>query len=751
MASLGSIGKYELLKQLAVGGMAEIYLARQSGPEGFAKLVVIKRILPHLASQERFVNMFLDEARVAASFNHPNIVQIFDLGQQDDAFYIAMEFIPGEDIKSIVRRCAQNHRKIPIEHIVKIFSGVLDGLHFAHNQKNLDGEGVGVIHRDVSPHNIIVSFQGGVKLVDFGIAKARSEISTTIPGRIKGKHAYMSPEQVRGEDLDGRSDIFAVGIVMYELLSWSRLFKRKHHMDTLRAVVNAPIRPLRKLNPNVDEELERIVLKALERDKSKRYETAQQMQIELEDYLLKAGLRSNSVLLGKFVSELFEDKLQAREKALTELNAANLESVVLQDEGRKGPDLVAFLDMFFGGVSPGSQPAAGDAPEFTPSGDYTPLPPPGRAPISESSHREIPARARGEFLTRKAPPPKAPDGMSIKHISPGNNQEPGLEDLPGVQPGTPQLLDPVQNPVPGALQSDVPYSDPSDYSQEIDPMGQSKGKAIKIVLIMLVLGAIATVLYMFKDELTEMGKEKAPETGVAEVVSIPGGADVYLDDKHQQDTTPMEITGLKPGQEYSLRVSLPGLPDWKTSINIEDTTKHLKIKAVLSKQEAEKARMGGVPIVSGVEGDGVGKVSIVSEPKGALIYLDGVATKYKTPATLKGVSGGKDHVILLEHEGYRASYERFHLDKDTEKKIELKMDKGKPRPGRYVLRFETEPDGAKVSINGYPMKKHTPLAAKLLAGFPSEIELEHEDLKKKKVITVRPVPNVDLTVFVKLK
>ncbi|RME19717.1 MAG: serine/threonine protein kinase, partial [Deltaproteobacteria bacterium] len=197
--------------------MAEVFLARQTGMKGFEKVVVIKRILPHLAMQERFVQMFLDEARLAARFNHPNIVQIYDLGEENGSYYIAMEYINGEDLRSVVKACAARSERIPMEHVVKIISAVLDGLHYAHQQADLEGRRKGIVHRDVSPHNIIVSFEGGVKLVDFGIARARSEISTTIPGRVKGKHAYMSPEQCQGLELDCRSDIFSAGIVLYEL------------------------------------------------------------------------------------------------------------------------------------------------------------------------------------------------------------------------------------------------------------------------------------------------------------------------------------------------------------------------------------------------------------------------------------------------------------------------------------------------------------------------------------------------------
>ncbi len=684
---LGTIGKYELLKQLAVGGMAEIYLARQSGPEGFSKLVVIKRILPNLASQDRFVQMFLDEARVAARFNHPNIVQIFDLGREKDHYYIAMEYIPGEDIKSVVRRCAKKKRRIPVEHVVKFFSEALGGLHYAHNQKTLDGLQVGVVHRDVSPHNIIVSFQGGVKLVDFGIAKARSEISTTVPGRIKGKHAYMSPEQVRGRDLDGRSDVFAVGIVLYELLTWSRLFKRKKHLDTLRAVCEDEILPPREINPELDEEIERIVLKALERDLGRRYQSAQQMQIELEDYLLSAGLRSNPALLGRFMSELFADKLDARDKALTAARAADLEGAVLAADD-KAPDLVAFLDMFFADTGSSSDQAQQTGehsyPDFTPSADYTPVEP-------------------GEKVPFKTPPPRAPASIA----------------------------------------------DPGTYADELSPLGdRGKGRGILIALFLLVLVAGGVLLFVYRDRLMP----EIPEFGLVRVTSIPGGADVYLDGRHQAARTPMDIVHVKSGQEHELEVSLPDLPKHKQKFTLTDTTRPLRIHVVLSKQAAVKARVKGEPIVAGAEGRGTGSIRVTSDPESALIYLDGVATGKKTPATLTRVAAGLEHVVLLELAGKPPAYDRLHLKDGQQASLDLKLPSSAAAvPDRIKVRFESEPEGASISINGYPMKTPTPMSAMLLSGAGSEIEIEHEAHKRKTVIKVRPIPDLDLTVFVKLE
>jgi serine/threonine-protein kinase len=755
VASLGTIGKYELLKQLAVGGMAEIYLARQSGPEGFSKLVVIKRILENLAAQERFVQMFLDEARVAARFNHPNIVQIFDLGREEDAFYIAMEYIPGEDIKALVRRCAKRRQRIPIEHVVKIFSGVLDGLHFAHAQKTLDNEQVGVVHRDVSPHNIIVSFQGNAKLLDFGIAKARSEISTTIPGRVKGKHAYMSPEQVHAQELDGRSDIFAAGIVMYELLTWSRLFKRSKHIETLRAVCEAPIRPPRELNPDIDPALESIVLKALARERGQRYQTAQQMQMDLEDYLLQSGKRSNPVLIGQFMQQLFSDKLEAQEKALTQVHAENLESAVLQaEEKESGPDLVAFLDMFFddgtkGDRTPGSLGRDGSAPEFTPSGEYTPAQLPEQDLLAGGHRSEIPPRARGEYMPRRAPPPKPPDGMDVKHVAPSRQRrEARAPAEPAAAEPQPAPIDPLTGDImdPGAGGAGLDAG--TDYAAELDPLGKSskKGKIIGFLVLLLILGGGGFLLYHFRDQLAT---DEAPAVGMVEVVSVPGGADVYLDGEHQMARTPMEIDGIEPGVEHELRVSLPGLPAWETQFTLEDTTEPLTIKAILSKEAAEKARMRGEPIIFGIAGEGRGAIQVSSDPPGAQIFLDGVAVGKKTPATLANVAADRDHVILLALEDHAPSFERLHLEADQTAEVKLGLEPGEPPKGRIKVRFETEPEGAEVRINGYPMRSKTPMAAKMLAKGASEVELVHQAGKRS--LQVRPVPNVDLTIFVELE
>ncbi|HUU00260.1 MAG TPA: serine/threonine-protein kinase [Myxococcota bacterium] len=763
--SLDHIGRYELLKSLAVGGMAEVFLARQTSVQGFEKVLVIKKILPHLASQERFVQMFLDEARLAARFNHPNIVQIFDLGQDQDVFFIAMEYIHGEDIKSLVRRCAKKKQRIPNEHIVKIFSGVMDGLHYAHQQTDLDGKKGGIVHRDVSPHNIIVSFEGGVKLVDFGIAKARSEISTTIPGRVKGKHAYMSPEQCRGMDIDGRSDVFSAGVVMYELLTWTRLFKRKSDLDTLKAVAAGDVRPPQSVSPEIDAELQDIVMRALAPNKDDRYQTAQEMQMALDDYLLAKSLKSNSIFISRFMADMFADKLEARNRALEHAKAANLEGAVLAAKD-EGPDLVAFLDMFFGDAGSGSDSTGetgrisgtqSDAgPEFTPSSEYTPAGKPGFPgskmkrtdpvlQISPDSGRPPP----------KAPPPKPPPGMELLHDAPvvstrQDRAQPGQSPFETEQPDSLMSFDTGAQPaaeIVDPLAGERLAGEPDPYADEIMPAGK-RGKGF-LVLVFLVLAVLAGgLIYMFRD--TEQ-TSNAPKTGRVEVKSIPSGADVYYDDSRLPSQTPTEIGSIEPAVEHTLKVSLPGLPAWEKKFTLTDTRKPLFFEAVLSKGAALKARMSGAPIIAGADGKGFGEIQVKSKPPRALIYLDGISTGKKTPSTLSKVAAGLDHVILLEKKGMQSAFERFKLTGGQTIQLDLSLQVGADEArGRLLAHVESEPEGAKVTVNGYPLSSKTPLAVKMLAKDVSELEVEMKGYKTWKR-TVRPVPGVDLTFFAKLK
>ncbi len=315
MAEATQFGRYLLVKKLASGGMAQVWLARQPGIEGFEKLLVIKQVLAHLADDENFITMFLDEARLAARLNHPNVVQVFDLGQEDESYFIAMEYIHGEDIRRLDRQSRRARKPIPVPLVCRIIADAAAGLHYAHSLSTEDGRPLGIVHRDVSPQNIIVTFEGGVKVVDFGIAKAADRANKTRAGVLKGKYAYMSPEQAAAKPLDARTDVFALGILLHELLTGQRLFKREGEVATLHAVVSCHVEPPSDLNPIVPPELDPIVMSALKRDPNDRLQSAGELQMALEDFLLSQRMPASSAHLRAYIRDLFAERLdiEARE------------------------------------------------------------------------------------------------------------------------------------------------------------------------------------------------------------------------------------------------------------------------------------------------------------------------------------------------------------------------------------------------------------------------------------------------------
>ncbi len=289
-------GKYYLLERINVGGMAEVFRAKAYGVEGFERLVAVKRILPNIAEDKDFIRMFIDEAKIAVQLNHANIAQIFDLGVVETDYYIALEHIHGRDLRAIFDRCRQRGgakgeagEPMPISQACFVIMKVCEGLDYAHNKRDQTGRELNLVHRDVSPQNVLVSFEGEVKLIDFGIAKAAGKGSKTQAGILKGKFGYMSPEQVRGLPIDRRSDVFSCGIVLYELLTGERLFVGESDFSTLEKVRNVEILPPSTYNRRIPDELERIVLKALTKDPEERYQNAIDLHDELQAFVYTAG------------------------------------------------------------------------------------------------------------------------------------------------------------------------------------------------------------------------------------------------------------------------------------------------------------------------------------------------------------------------------------------------------------------------------------------------------------------------------
>lgn len=310
------IGRYEVLARLAVGGMAELFLAREQGIAGLERLVVLKRILPHLADRPSFVDMFLREARIVARLAHPNVVQIFDLGEEGGTFYIAMEYIHGTTVRELQILCEKQHRAFPVDVAVAIMLQALRGLHSAHELAGLDGKRLGLVHRDVSPHNLMCTTDGHVKLLDFGVAKATEDsLESTQSGNLKGKFAYMSPEQARRQTLDRRSDIFGAGIVFWETLTGQRLFKRESEIEMMEALFTADIHPPSRVAA-VPPELDDIVLFALARERDRRWSTAEEMRTALYDVSVRLGMNISAENVARFIADVAGDHLAQREEAL---------------------------------------------------------------------------------------------------------------------------------------------------------------------------------------------------------------------------------------------------------------------------------------------------------------------------------------------------------------------------------------------------------------------------------------------------
>ncbi len=318
------IGRYELLTRLSVGGMAELFLGFTSGPGGFRKYVALKRVLPDVRSHERFVRMFLDEARITAALNHPNICQVFELGESEDGLFLALELIAGQNLQQVASACRRRGQPVPPGLSLAVARDVCLALHYAHTFTTPGGKPSPVIHRDVSQKNVMVTYDGVVKLLDFGIAKARDSLERTQAGVLKGTLGYMSPEQVRGEPLDGRSDLYCVGVMLYELLRGQRLFPNMDLREQMTRTLTEPIPELRPHVPQLPPEVSAVVMKALARKKEERFATGRELARALEQ---AAGpLLFDAEQRASFMCELFAAKREAIRRLLESVDSPGPET-----------------------------------------------------------------------------------------------------------------------------------------------------------------------------------------------------------------------------------------------------------------------------------------------------------------------------------------------------------------------------------------------------------------------------------------
>ena len=443
------LGKFELIRQIAVGGMAELYLARTMGIEGFEKLVVVKRILPQYADNQQFVSMFLNEARLSATLHHANIAQVYDIGVEDGDYFFSMEYIHGEDLGRLHATGLENGVPMSLDAALTLVAGLCAGLHYAHTKAGPDGKPLEVVHRDVSPSNVIVSYDGGVKLVDFGIARAGSAPTTT-RGGLKGKIAYMSPEQCKGDGkLDRRSDIFSIGTILYELTTGRLPFPDDNEYAVLNSIVNVDVPRPSTIVPSYAPALETIVLKALARDAAHRYATALELQKEIEDFAHENRLRVSPLVLARLMSTLFPARLEEWDQARAQ-GAFFVEQHVVRTLVESGKTQVeAHLAQI---PMPMPQPI-GPVTDDEATAIVTALPPPKRPSVREATREPEPFAPEDNTSTIPGVNPFEPDTrtlpgqgpISLRASSPAIGHTP--TPIPHLTPPAPSVSAPATHSI----------------------------------------------------------------------------------------------------------------------------------------------------------------------------------------------------------------------------------------------------------------------------------------------------------------
>ncbi|MBK6574699.1 MAG: serine/threonine protein kinase [Sandaracinaceae bacterium] len=340
--------RYRVVERLAAGGMAEVFVGDAMSVQGFKKRVAIKRVLPHLASNENFIGMFLDEARLGARMNHANIVSVLDIGAADNTYFIVMEYVDGANLKTIIEVLLKQGRPVPMKEAVYIAMEACRGLSYAHELCDDDGNDLDIVHRDISPPNILISKRGEVKVTDFGLAKASTQLEKTDPGVVKGKFSYLAPEAALGDAVDERADLFAMGIVLWEMIAGKRLFLGDSDYQTVKLVQQANVPKLSSVNPEADDSLERVLAKALAKHPADRYQTAREMSDALAGFLFSHQMKVTSYDIAALVKNAVENEDKPR-------GAAGQQSIIdklIQEE------LVRFTSLGSDGVTHGHAPSS---------------------------------------------------------------------------------------------------------------------------------------------------------------------------------------------------------------------------------------------------------------------------------------------------------------------------------------------------------------------------------------------------------
>ncbi|HTJ46439.1 MAG TPA: protein kinase [Kofleriaceae bacterium] len=466
--------RYTITERLDQGGMAEVFRGVAESMEGFKKNVAIKRILPSLTKNPKFISMFLDEARLSLYLQHANIVQVFDISKTpDNAYFLVMEYVDGCNLKSLIERQKQRGKRIEIAHAIYLMIEACKGLNYAHMLENPEsGEPLGIVHRDISPPNILLSKNGEVKLVDFGLAKANSQIESTDPGVVKGKFSYLSPEAASGLDVDSRADVFAVGIILWELFTGRRLFYGDTDYQTVELVRQARVPSIAALNPEIEPELEQVVRKSLARDPDERYQSAADLGDALAQYLFSRRMKVTARDIQALVRDTQMELMRKRSAEPKE----SLIDALIQDEVAKLGSLVGGEDVPDHATKLAEGSVGLDPKAFIDTSSWA-------ADLADQSRPHVaPQVAQG------SPAPSVP-----------SRAEKAAPRTPARPPARPSHA-----PTPAA----TPQGDIDSLSQMLEPdrtglHKNDQGNAVKIALIAIIvlLVGIGVAMFAFKDKI----------------------------------------------------------------------------------------------------------------------------------------------------------------------------------------------------------------------------------------------------------
>jgi eukaryotic-like serine/threonine-protein kinase len=440
--------RYRVVEKLESGGMAEVFRAESEGLQGFKKQVAIKRVLPHLSEKKKFISMFLDEARLSAHLSHSNCVQVFDIGVGDNAYFIVMEFVDGANLKTIAESLRKAEKEFPAHYVAFIAHEICKGLAYAHELVDPNGNDLHIVHRDMSPPNVLITKYGEVKIVDFGLAKANSQLERSEPGIIKGKFSYLSPEAAMGQEVDSRTDIFAVGIILWELLAGRRLFLGETDFQTVKKVQQAVVPSISQINSKVPPDLERIVVKALARDPNIRYRTARELGQDLSKFMFRLSQPVSTFDIATLVQGAMRERQRVRppmgsiiDKLIEE---ALLEFTSLTDEERAE---AAKKDASFVGG-----PSALNTGQFIDPTNWAAEIAMGDVDHSDPIRASLPAEVfeAGNLSALEDDPPGTGNNDRSRHLAPITPDEPMTSSAPPPpsHPMTPRLPTPPPFVVP---------------------------------------------------------------------------------------------------------------------------------------------------------------------------------------------------------------------------------------------------------------------------------------------------------------